>query len=179
MIKIILMAIVWCLASGTALLQQAPTQEEKSVPQMHDCPIEGQHAHMNERGAAGMGFSQSTTEHHFLIQAGGGVIVVEAKNLDDTAARDSIRHHLKHIAKAFANADFDIPMFVHDTTPPGVPEMKQLRQKITYSFQETAAGGQVLIRATDRQALTAVHKFLKYQIEEHQTGDLVELPSDR
>jgi len=35
--------------------------------------------------------------------------------------------HLAHIAPAFQNGDFDTPMFVHDTVPPGVPKMKKLR----------------------------------------------------
>jgi hypothetical protein len=42
-------------------------------------------------------------------------------------SRDSVRMHLAHIAPAFQNGDFDTPMFVHDTVPPGVPEMKKLR----------------------------------------------------
>lgn len=144
---------------------------------MRLCPVlRNTHAHMNGRGEAGMGFSQTATGHHFLIQPAGGVIQVETKSPDDTNERDNIRHHLAHIAQAFANADFDIPMFVHDSVPPGVPEMKELRQKITYSFQETPAGGQVVIRTSDPQALAAIHKFLRYQIEQHQTGDPATMP---
>ena len=101
------------------------------------------------------------------------------KNALDQVRRDKFRHHLAHIAQAFANGDFNIPMFVHDSTPPGVPEMQEQKQKITYSFQETAAGGQVVIRSSDQQAWAAIHKFLRYQIEEHRTGDRLDLPSNR
>ena len=146
---------------------------------MRLCPLQEPHTHMDERGAAGMGFSQSATAHHFLIQANGGVIQVAAKDLGDGESRDDIRHHLKHITHAFANADFDIPMFVHDTTPPGVPEMKSLREKISYTFEETPGGGQVLIRTANSQALAAIHKFLKFQIEEHQTGDPLVAPDEK
>jgi hypothetical protein len=83
---------------------------------------------MNERGETGMGFSQTTT-HHFLMKSDGGVIQVEANDATDANNRDNIRMHLAHIAQAFANGDFDIPMFVHDTVPPGLPEMKRLREK--------------------------------------------------
>ena len=68
--------------------------------------------------------------------------------------------HLTHIAKAFENGDFDIPMFVHDTVPPGVPEMKKLREQIQYSFQETPNGGRVVISSKDKEALTAVTQIL-------------------
>jgi hypothetical protein len=140
---------------------------------------EQHHQHMNERGEQGMGFSQSTTSHHFLIQSTGGAIQVGVKDSKDVAGRDHIRMHLAHIAKSFAIGDFDIPMFVHDTIPPGVPEMKKMRQDISYSFEETPSGGQVLIRTSKPDALAAIHKFLRYQIEEHQTHDPEELPSSK
>ena len=66
---------------------------------------------------------------------------MEAKSPGDTGERDNIRHHLAHIAQAFANAEFRHPhVRARITRPPGVPEMKELKQKITYSFQETRAG---------------------------------------
>src|SRR6266550_3671053 len=78
---------------------------------------------------------------------------------------------LGHIAKAFQSGDFDIPMFVHDTVPPGVPEMKRLRKDIQYSFAETPNGGRVVISSANKEALEAIHRFLCFQIEEHKTGD--------
>ena len=80
-----------------------------------------------KRGDKGMGFSQSATTHHFLLNSTGGEIQVLANDPADAAIRDSVRMHLAHITPAFQNGDFDTPMFVHDTVPPGVPEMKKLR----------------------------------------------------
>jgi hypothetical protein len=179
--KIFLLAALGSLAPCLVLSQERPANQKQLQP-VHDmrfCPIQDAHEHMNARGASGMGFSQSTTVHHFLLQPSGGVIQVETKDQKDTAARDSIRQHLTHIAHAFANADFDIPMFVHDTTPPGVPEMKDLKEKIIYSFQETPAGGQVVLQTSDPRALAAIHKFLRFQIEEHQTGDPENVPTEK
>ena len=62
-------------------------------------------------------------------------------------------------------------MFVHDTVPPGVPEMKRLREKISYTYEETKSGGHVLIKTQDKEAVAAIHKFLIFQIQEHKTGD--------
>jgi hypothetical protein len=126
---------------------------------------------MNGCGEKGMGFSQTTTTHHFLLSADGGVIQVEANDPTDTATRDDIRMHLTHITKAFAMGDFAIPIFVHDTIPPGVPVMKQLKDKIRYQFEETPAGARVVIATTDPDALAAVLQFLRFQITEHKTGD--------
>jgi hypothetical protein len=66
-------------------------------------------------------------------------------------------------------------MFVHNTVPPGVPEMKRLRENIHYSFEETARGGRVVISSSDKEALDAIHRFLRFQIEEHRTGDAVDV----
>jgi hypothetical protein len=52
--------------------------------------------------------------------------------------------------------------------------MKGLREKIEYSFEETPAGGRVVIATADQESLAAVHRFLRFQIQEHKTGDLTE-----
>jgi hypothetical protein len=83
--------------------------------------------------------------------------------------------HLGHIAQVFQNGDFDIPMFVHDTVPPGMTEMKTLRKTIDYSFEETPNGGRIVISSKNKEALTAIHRFLRFQIEEHKTGDPTEI----
>jgi hypothetical protein len=128
-------------------------------------------AGMNERGGQVMGFSQTETTHHFYLWRDGGVIQVEANESSDTASRDEIREHLAHIANMFSHGDFNAPMLIHAQTPPGVPEMKRLKRKIRYKFEQTNRGGQVLISTSDPEALSAVHDFLRFQIREHKTGD--------
>src|SRR5579863_4261013 len=179
-------AVAVCLFGPFTLVarQQPPNQQKEKPKSSEDmCPMHDTHAQaatpstaMNERGEKGMGFSQTTTTHHFLMSSDGGVIQVEANDLTDAKNRDNIRMHLAHIAQAFANGDFDIPMFVHDTVPPGVPEMRRLREKIKYSFAETPGGGRVILATPDKAALDAIHKFLRFQIEEHKTGDPTDVP---
>jgi len=95
-----------------------------------ECPMHDAHAQMKERGEKGMSFSQTATTHHFLLRKYGGMIQVETNDQKDETNRDNIRIHLGHIARAFQSSDFGIPMFVHDTIPPGVPEMKRLQKQI-------------------------------------------------
>jgi hypothetical protein len=38
-------------------------------------------------------------------------------------------------------------------------------------YLETPGGGRVDIVTTDREALSALHEFLRYQIAEHRTAD--------
>jgi len=125
------------------------------------------------RGDHAMGFSHETTAHHFILLADGGTISVETRGDHDDATRDQIREHLSHIVTLFSDGNFDIPMFIHDQVPPGVPVMKAKRDAITYTYQETERGGQVRIHTTDPDALKAVHEFLVFQIQDHRTGDAV------
>jgi hypothetical protein len=66
-------------------------------------------------------------------------------------------------------------MFVHDTVPSGVPEMKRLQKESKYRFEESASGGRVVISSAERDAIAAIHNFLRLQIEQHKTGDTAEV----
>jgi hypothetical protein len=178
--RMIFAVAVGLIVPCTFVASQQSSNQQKEKPKSSEdmCPMHDAHMHgatpstaLNERGDKGMGFSQSTTTHHFLMKSDGGVIQVEANDPTDANNRDNIRMHLTHIAQAFAKGDFDIPMFVHDTVPPGVPEMKLLQETIKYSFAETPAGGRVILTTSDEAALEAIHKFLRFQIGEHKTGD--------
>jgi hypothetical protein len=173
-----IVAVALCLIASVsnAGAQQTSSDQESSTQDSHNsCPMHDTHAKMNERGEKGMGFSQTDTTHHFFLNSSGGVIQVEVKDSAGVSYRANIRMHLTHIAKAFEDGDFDIPMFVHDTVPPGVPEMKRLREQIHYSFEETPNGGRVVISSTSKEALAAIYMFLRFQIEEHKTGDSMEI----
>jgi hypothetical protein len=128
-------------------------------------------AALDERGARAMGFSQTATVHHFLLEADGGRIQVEVKDSSDASNRDIVRQHLSHIARAFAAGDFDTPALVHARVPPGTDTMRRLKSEITYAYEETGAGAQIRIYTKNAEALAAVHAFLRFQIEDHRTGD--------
>jgi hypothetical protein len=130
-----------------------------------------QHHDMEERGNQGMGFAQDKTTHHFLLLKDGGAIQVTANSADDKADIEHIRMHLEHIRSAFQSGDFNIPGFVHDQTPPGVPTMVRLKSEIHYRYEQIAQGGRVTISSKNADAVDAVQKFLRFQIIEHKTGD--------
>jgi hypothetical protein len=145
------------LLLALALATQAPAQHQH--PQTHD------------RANQGMGFDQDKTTHHFLLQKTGGTIEVTAKDANDKASTDQIRMHLRHISVAFADGDFSLPMFIHDTSPPGVSVMKERKAQMTFRYEDMDKGGKVVIQTSDTAAREALHDFLKFQIREHKTGD--------
>jgi hypothetical protein len=71
----------------------------------------------------------------------------------------------------FTAGDFQVPMFIHDTVPPGASVMESKRGAIIYAFEATEDGGRVRITTADAEALKAIHQFLDFQIEDHRTGD--------
>ena len=129
------------------------------------------HEEMNKRGDHVMGFDHTKTTHHFLLAEAGGSIEVTANNSDDVESSKQIRMHLTHIAKMFADGNFNAPMLIHDQTPDGVPVMQELRNEIKYSFEEIDRGAAVRISTKNPTALKAIHDFLRFQIKEHKTGD--------
>jgi hypothetical protein len=126
-----------------------------------------------QRGEAheGMGFSQTTTAHHFFLTPNGGVIQVTAKDPKNADQIAMVQMHLKHIAGMFSAGDFSIPHFVHDTNPPGVAAMKQLRSSIRYTSETMTSGGRIRIESDSPEARAAIHDFLRFQIKDHETGD--------
>lgn len=128
-------------------------------------------ADMKKRGNAAMGFDQDKTAHHFWLTRNGGIIEVETNDPADHESRDLIRSHLKAISQQFANGDFSAPLMTHDEMPPGAAEMRRLKSSIGYRFEERPQGAAVRISSANREAVKAVHQFLRYQIKEHETGD--------
>ncbi|HEY3741002.1 MAG TPA: hypothetical protein VGL53_14215 [Bryobacteraceae bacterium] len=128
-------------------------------------------AQVNERGDHTMGFSHEKTTHHFELNYEGGVIDVRANDVKDSASRDQIRSHFRHIARMFAAGDFNAPMLVHGTTVPGTAMMTKLKDQLHWELRETSRGARINITADNKAALDAVHEFLKFQIADHNTGD--------
>jgi hypothetical protein len=56
-----------------------------------------------------------------------------------------------------------------------VEALGRLKSEIRYVYAPTPAGGQIDILSTSDEAREAVHTFLRFQIEDHGTGDAVEV----
>jgi hypothetical protein len=126
---------------AAAIFLLASAAAAAAVQQQHDSTA------TNDRGAHVMGFDQSKTTHHFTLTKTGGIIQVQANDPSD---------------------DFTDPHEVHAETPPGVPEMKSRKDKISYQYESIAKGAKVIITTQDPKALEAVHDYLRYQISRTQ-----------
>ena len=158
-----------------------------SAQDMQSCPMHKEHikeasqhqADVEKHGNEAMRFSHDKTTHHFRLYSDGGAIEVTVNDTKDSQNMQAIRSHLTQIVTMFSNGEFSVPVFVHDQVPPGVPVMKEKRSEISYTFEELPAGGTVRIKTTNPEALKAIHDFLRFQIDDHHTGDTTEIPADR
>src|SRR5579871_6204760 len=114
--------IALLILTSTLTLQP---QSAAAPPQDHS-----KHEEMEHRGNQGMGFDQQKITHHFLLRKDGGAIQVTANSADDKTSREEIHIHLHHVSQAFESRDFNIPMFIHDQTPPVVDTMTKLKDQI-------------------------------------------------
>ncbi|HUO83588.1 MAG TPA: hypothetical protein VM534_00605 [Thermoanaerobaculia bacterium] len=140
------------------------------------CPIHRQHAAANEHGKAvdarhdTFGMSHETTRHSFRLLRSGGAI--ELRNLTtDVETTKAIRSHLRQVTEDFSRGDFSKPLFVHGEVPPAVDRMKELAGAIRYRYEKLPDGGRIRILTATPAAASAVHDFLRFQIEDHRTGD--------
>ena len=130
---------------------------------------------VDQRGDKAMGFSHEMTSHHFLLFKDGGAIEIEADNPDDSVNKEAIRDHLVKIAEMFSQGDFQLPMLIHATVPPGVETMKRLKNEISYGAEITQRGALLRIRTGNSEAVQAIHEFLRFQITDHRTKDSLQV----
>lgn len=141
------------------------------------CPLHSAHTagmagtELDQRGDHVMGFDHTRTAHHFRIEPDGGAVEVEATDPADDESRQAIRSHLHEIAGMFARGDFSSPFAIHLRELPGVAVMIEKKDAIRYLYEDTERGAQVRLTTSDPEALSAVHDFLRAQIEDHRTGD--------
>ena len=119
-------------------------------------------------GERALGFDQGKAVCHFKLLPDGGAIEITAKDPADVAA---IRQQAANIVAKFGQGKFEVPPVTSGQNPPGVDRMSQLKGDISYLMENLPAGGRVVITTTNSEARNAVHDFLRFQIQEHKTGD--------
>lgn len=135
------------------------------------CPMHAQHTAVDQRGDRVMGFSHETTRHTFRLLKDGGAVEVRATKADDAESIAAIRGHMKEIAADFKAGNFSKPEQIHAGMPHGVDVMKELGESVTYRYEELEHGARVRIVTKNRRGVDAVHRFLRFQISDHRTGD--------
>jgi hypothetical protein len=136
-----------------------------------DHPTTDHQAALNQHGDQVMGFSHEKSTHHFVLTSDGGLIEVRTNDMKDAASLGQIRSHFQHIARMFAEGNYNAPMLVHSQNVPGTATMTRLKADLHWDLQELPRGARITVTADNKEALDAVHDFLRFQIADHKTGD--------
>ncbi len=128
-----------------------------------------------ERASRLMGFDLSKVNHHFVLLTNGGAIEITAKDPKDKQTVDAIQKHLMSQAKLWERGNFDLNTQIHGKVPDGVPTIKKLRNEITFDVRPLDDGGLMRILTVNQQAKQSVYEFMRFQINEHHTGDSLQV----
>lgn len=90
----------------------------------------------------------------------------DASHLMHTTVTHSVDHGAMHAGGGHTSVGPAAALFV-----PGAATMARLKSSLRYEYASSPLGASVSITAADAEALAAVHDFLRYQINEHRTGD--------
>lgn len=156
-------ALLFLLATSFSLGQEQQKMDEQKM--------DHHQAALNQHGDHVMGFSHEKTTHHFVLTQDGGLIEVRVNDIKDTASLDQIRAHFQHIVRMFADGNFNAPMLVHSQDVPGTAAMTRMKNDLHWELQEIPKGARITIIADNKEALAALHDFLRFQIADHKTGD--------
>jgi len=117
------------------------------------------------------GFDQEKSSCHFKLFPDGGIIEITVNDPSDVATRNAIQEQVVKIGRMLTEGNFAIPMLVGQQQPAGIVTMKRLQGDLKYAAENLTNGGRVQITTANSEALKAVHDFLRFEIQEHKTGD--------
>ena len=144
----------------------------------HHAPVPRQHS---SHVAVAHELDHTKVTHRFQLYHDGGTIEVSVKDARDHVTLEAIRQHLaafgrdahgpEHVMQTHDATRTHVRPAGHDEAHAGMAALSHLKEKISSTYSETDRGARVLLETTDHQSLTAIHAFLKSQIQHHRTGD--------
>ncbi len=114
--------------------------------------------------------TNKVTQHYHLVK-NGGVIEFAAKDPSDTATIVAIQKYLNAQKDLFEKGKTDADADAHGRIPDGLPVLKKLRNEITFFAVKNEDGAVLRMFTTNLQARQAIQEFMKFEINEHKTGD--------
>ena len=114
-----------------------------------------------------MPFDLDATTHVFAPAEDGGVQTVTS---DDPADEDQIalvRGHLRDEVAAFRLGDFGDPAAIHGHNMPGLSVLESSGDKLTITYRDVGAGGEVTYQSSDPAVVRALHEWFTAQLMDH------------
>jgi hypothetical protein len=126
---------------------------------------------LNSRFSKALGTDASRIVQHYYLVKNGGVIEFTAKDPNDTTTISALQKYIDTQKDLFEKGKNDPDADVHGKVPDGVPILRKLRNEITFFAVKNDDGAALRMFSVNHQARQAIQNFLKFQINEHKTGD--------
>lgn len=126
---------------------------------------------LNTRFSKALGTDTNKVVQHYYLVKNGGVIEFTAKDPNDNATISAVQKYLDAQKDLFEKGKTDADADVHGKVPDGLPVLKRLRNEITFFAVKSDSGAALRMFSINDQARQAIQDFMKFQINEHKTGD--------
>lgn len=117
------------------------------------------------------GFESDRVNRHFYVLKNGGAVEITAKDANDESTIKAIQSYLKKESDMWTKGNFDTVAAVYGKAPESTVQLKKLRDNVTYAVVPEENGAVVRMLTVNPMAKTAIHDYLKFQIEQLKTGD--------
>jgi hypothetical protein len=117
------------------------------------------------------GFESDRVNRHFYVLKNGGAVEITAKDANDESTIKAIQSYLKKESDMWTKGNFDTIAAVYGKAPEAIAQLKKLRDNVTYAAVPEENGAVVRMLTVNPMAKTAIHDYLRFQIDQLKTGD--------
>jgi hypothetical protein len=117
------------------------------------------------------GLDNERVDRHFYVLKNGGAVEVLAKNPNDEATVKAIQTYLKKESDLWTKGNFETITAVYGRPPEGTPQLKKLRNDVTFAVVPEENGAVLRMLTVNPTAKSAIHDYLRFQIDQLKTGD--------
>jgi hypothetical protein len=117
------------------------------------------------------GVDSERVNRHFYVLKNGGAVEITAKDANDDATIKAIQTYLKKESDLWMKGNFDNIAAVYGRAPEATTQLKKLRDNVTYAVVPEENGAVVRMLTINPMAKSAIHDYLRFQIDQLKTGD--------
>jgi hypothetical protein len=117
------------------------------------------------------GFDSERVVRHFYLLKNGGAVEVVVKDPHDETTIKAVQAYLKKESDLWAKGNFDNVNAIYGKLPEGTPQLKKMRDSVTFAAVPEENGGVLRLLTVSPQAKSAIHDYLRFQIDQFKTGD--------
>lgn len=133
---------------------------------------------LNSRFSKVLGTDVDKIVQHYYLVKNGGVIEFTAKDPADNATISTVQKYLEAQKGLFEKGKTEADSDLYGKVPDGLLALKKLRNDITFFAVNTDNGAALRMFSVNEQARQAIQDFMKFQINEHKTGDPLQVAQD-